>query len=215
METADSAGNFYVISIYDFQEEEDIVDWKVRFTTYSDDEGAAQKILAVDVTRKDEMLKWIDSKIETGRKYDRALSGLFQEVPQKEVYLHLVGESGKQTIVDFINVPLVQNDMLATYMEQVLLKEDWKRVKIVYPSQYGRELEMMPQATSSYTSTRPKEKKFFSYGSTNEEVLRIQGIPDKKEGKVWFYGYSFVAFDEKNKVRDIFDFRETLKFVEK
>ncbi|MBF0253496.1 MAG: hypothetical protein HQL29_06755, partial [Candidatus Omnitrophica bacterium] len=46
------------------------------------------------------------------------------------------------------------------------------------------------------------------------EVLRVQGKPDKENGDVIYYGYSFVGFDPEGKVRDVVDFSGNLKFEE-
>jgi len=53
---------------------------------------------------------------------------------------------------------------------------------------------------------------FFTIGSPEEEVLRIQGQPRHIEGNVWWYGLSRVVF-KKGEVVDIIDMTGNLRAI--
>ncbi|MCX7823214.1 MAG: J domain-containing protein [Syntrophobacterales bacterium] len=63
---------------------------------------------------------------------------------------------------------------------------------------------------------RTSPEGFFTLGSTENEVLSIQGIPDRKIGQVWHYGLSRVMFNEGRVVGyDNFDGFLKVRFVAK
>ncbi|MCW9055067.1 MAG: J domain-containing protein [Gammaproteobacteria bacterium] len=51
------------------------------------------------------------------------------------------------------------------------------------------------KGSANSDSLLEKEEKFFSYGSSIGDVINIQGVPDKIEDNIWFYGNSKVHFN--------------------
>jgi hypothetical protein len=54
--------------------------------------------------------------------------------------------------------------------------------------------------------------RFFTIGSTENEVLEVQGTPTSVAGNVWSYGFSYVFFRD-GKVRQVSDAEGKLRFV--
>jgi hypothetical protein len=52
-----------------------------------------------------------------------------------------------------------------------------------------------PLKTHTLMETDSRSHLYFGHGSSKEEVLAVQGAPDRDTGNVWEYGYSRVYFD--------------------
>ena len=68
----------------------------------------------------------------------------------------------------------------------------------------------VPQVTfnqSKETASMDKDNKYVTIGSTKEEVTNKVGNPDKVEDilKRWYYGQSYISFDQNNKVAGIYN----------
>lgn len=67
---------------------------------------------------------------------------------------------------------------------------------------------MLPASAEKF----PRTKRFFTIGSTANEVLAAQGTPTRIQGNMWFYQFSNILFRH-GKVKYVFDATGNLHFI--
>lgn len=69
-------------------------------------------------------------------------------------------------------------------------------------------IRMLPSARDGSS----REGRFFTIGSTADEVLAVQGTPTRVQGHTWFYHFSNILFRH-GKVKYVFDSSGNLRFI--
>ncbi len=75
-----------------------------------------------------------------------------------------------------------------------------EKAPIISISSESKEQNSHKKEDKNFSILQSPYKDFFSLGSKEKDVIRVQGIPEKRFGRVWHYGLSRVFFNQEGEV---------------